>query len=54
MQRTGGELVLDSLKAAGVDTAFGIISVHNIPIFDAMGQARQPHLLFYLHVERSN
>ena len=38
MERTGGELVLDSLKAAGVDTAFGIISVHNIPIFDAIGR----------------
>src|SRR2546428_10802328 len=38
VQRTGGELVLDSLKAAGVDTAFGIISVHNIPIFDAMAR----------------
>src|SRR5260370_24146891 len=38
MQRTGGELVLDSLKAAGVDTVFGIISVHNIPIFDAIAR----------------
>src|SRR5205085_8649894 len=38
MARTGGELVLDSLKAAGVDTVFGIISVHNIPIFDAMAR----------------
>src|SRR5437899_4799925 len=38
VQRTGGELVLDSLKAAGVDTVFGIISVHNIPIFDAMAR----------------
>src|SRR5216684_3006127 len=38
MQRTGGELVLDSLKAAGVDTAFGVISVHNIPIFDALAR----------------
>src|SRR5713226_7187873 len=38
VQRTGGELVLDSLKAAGVDTAFGIISVHNIPIFDAIAR----------------
>ena len=38
MQRTGGELVLDSLKAAGVTTAFGIISVHNIPIFDAIAR----------------
>src|SRR5918912_2910493 len=38
VERTGGELVLDSLKAAGVDTAFGIISVHNIPIFDAIAR----------------
>jgi acetolactate synthase-1/2/3 large subunit len=36
--RSGGELVLDSLKAAGVQTAFGIISVHNIPIFDAIAR----------------
>jgi acetolactate synthase I/II/III large subunit len=34
----GGELVLDSLKAAGVGTVFGIISVHNIPIFDAIAR----------------
>jgi acetolactate synthase I/II/III large subunit len=38
VQRTGGELVLDSLKAAGVDTVFGIISVHNLPIFDAIAR----------------
>src|SRR3977135_2116783 len=38
VQRTGGELVVDSLKAAGVDTVFGIISVHNIPIFDAIAR----------------
>src|SRR3981081_1277884 len=38
VQRTGGELVLDSFKAAGGDTVFGIISVHNIPIFDAMAR----------------
>jgi acetolactate synthase I/II/III large subunit len=38
VQRTGGELVLDSLKAAGVDTLFGIISVHNLPIFDAIAR----------------
>ena len=38
MERTGGELIVDSLKAAGVDTLFGIISVHNIPIFDALAR----------------
>ncbi len=30
--------MLDSLKAAGVETVFGIVSVHNIPIFDAMAR----------------
>jgi acetolactate synthase-1/2/3 large subunit len=38
VKRTGGELIVDSLKAAGVDTLFGIISVHNIPIFDALAR----------------
>src|SRR5712692_7737332 len=38
VERTGGELIVDSLKAAGVDTLFGIISVHNIPIFDALAR----------------
>jgi acetolactate synthase-1/2/3 large subunit len=38
VKRTGGELIVDSLKAAGVDTLFGIISVHNIPIFDAIAR----------------
>ena len=36
MPKTGGELVVETLKAAGVDTVFGIVSVHNIPIYDAM------------------
>jgi acetolactate synthase-1/2/3 large subunit len=38
VRRTGGELVLDSFKAAGIETVFGIISVHNIPIFDAIAR----------------
>ena len=38
MERTGGELIVDSLKAAGVNTLFGVISVHNIPIFDAIAR----------------
>lgn len=38
MPRTGGELVVETLKAAGVDTVFGIVSVHNIPIYDAMAR----------------
>jgi len=38
MEHTGGELIVDSLRTAGVDTLFGIISVHNIPIFDALAR----------------
>ena len=33
---SGGELVVETLKKAGVDTVFGIVSVHNIPIYDAI------------------
>ena len=35
---TGGEAVVRTLQAAGVDTLFGIISVHNIPIYDAIAR----------------
>jgi acetolactate synthase-1/2/3 large subunit len=33
-----GDLVAQFLKEAGVTTAFGVISVHNIPILDAIGR----------------
>jgi len=33
---TGGEAVYETLRALGVDTVFGIVSVHNIPIYDAI------------------
>jgi acetolactate synthase-1/2/3 large subunit len=35
-QSTGGGAVVQALKAAGVDTVFGIISVHMLPIYDAL------------------
>jgi len=35
---TVGDLVAEFLAAAGVTTAFGIVSVHNIPILDAIGR----------------
>lgn len=35
-EATGGDVVISVLKAAGVTTAFGVISIHNIPIFDAI------------------
>jgi acetolactate synthase-1/2/3 large subunit len=35
---SGGELIVRTLAGAGVDTVFGIVSVHNIPIYDAMNR----------------
>lgn len=35
-ERTGGDLLYETLQAAGVDTVFGIVSVHNVPFYDAM------------------
>ena len=35
---TGGEAVYQTLKSAGVDCLFGIPSVHNLPIFDAIAR----------------
>ena len=33
---TGGQAVVESLRAHGVDTVFGIISVHTLDLFDAL------------------
>jgi thiamine pyrophosphate-dependent acetolactate synthase large subunit-like protein len=33
---TGGRAVVESLKAQGVDTVFGIISLHTLDLFDAL------------------
>ena len=33
---TGGQAVTEALKAQGVDTVFGIISVHTLDLFDAL------------------
>ena len=33
---TGGQAIIESLKAQGVDTVFGIISVHNLDLFDSL------------------
>ena len=38
MSYTVGDLIAEFLSAAGVTTAFGIVSVHNIPILDAIGR----------------
>jgi len=35
---TGGDVIVQVLKAAGVEYVFGIISIHNIPIYDAIAR----------------
>ncbi|MBV8850407.1 MAG: thiamine pyrophosphate-binding protein [Methylobacteriaceae bacterium] len=35
---SGGDLVVELLERLGIDTAFGLTSVHNIPILDAIGR----------------
>ena len=36
--RTGAEIVVEFLVAAGVRHVFGIVSIHNMPIFDAISR----------------
>ncbi len=39
MKRTVGDLVAAFLGANGIDTAYGVISVHNLPLLDALSRA---------------
>lgn len=39
MKRTVGDLVAAFLEANGIDTAYGVISVHNLPLLDALSRA---------------
>ncbi len=41
---TVGELIAAFLEQCGVQTAFGVISIHNMPILDAIDNARQDSL----------
>lgn len=36
---TGGELLVEVLRAAGVDTVFGVVSIHNLPLVQAVDAA---------------
>ena len=38
MSRTGADLVASALKALGVRHAFAIVSIHNMPILDAINR----------------
>jgi acetolactate synthase-1/2/3 large subunit len=37
-QYTGGDAIVQILKVTGVECVFGIISIHNIPIYDAIAR----------------
>ena len=38
MELTGGEAVVSALEMLGVRHVFGIVSVHNLPIYDAIAR----------------
>ena len=40
---TGGEAVYHALRALEVDHVFGIVSVHNLPIYDAIHRRSEEH-----------
>ena len=46
---TGGEAVVATLEAFGVTHVFGIVSIHNIPIFDAVGRSETIQLVECRH-----
>ena len=48
-QMTGGEAVVATLHALSIDTVFGIPSVHNLPIVDAMTGRTDPRLVVTRH-----
>ena len=35
-QRNGGDLLVEVLTSLGIDAAFGVVSVHNLPLVDAL------------------
>lgn len=46
---TGGKAVVEALKAEGVDTLFGIISIHMLPVYDALRAEKNVRLLIPRH-----
>ena len=36
---TGGDVLVDVMRAAGVEVAFGVISIHNTPLVEAVDRA---------------
>jgi acetolactate synthase-1/2/3 large subunit len=47
--RSGGDAIYEALLALGVDTIFGIVSVHNIPVFDAVARRGEIQIITVRH-----
>lgn len=47
--RTGAEVIVDTLVAAGVRHVFGIVSIHNMPIVDAISRTAGIELITARH-----
>ena len=45
MQLTGGEAVVRTLEAQGIDTVFGMPGVHNLAIYDALRDSSIRHIV---------
>ena len=55
MRRTGGEWVVEALRAEGVRHVFGIPGVHNLGIYDALlGQSEITHVLARHEADRKS
>ena len=48
-ERTGAEVVVDTLIKAGVRHVFGIVSIHNMPIVDAISRSTDIEMVTARH-----
>lgn len=49
MKRTGGQILVDTLDAYGVDTVFGIPGIHTLPIYGALFEHPRIHHVMTRH-----
>jgi acetolactate synthase-1/2/3 large subunit len=47
--RSGADLIAEGLAALGVEHAFGIVSIHNMPIFDAINRLGRTRIIDVRH-----
>ncbi len=49
MNHTGADLIAEGLAALGVEHVFGIVSIHNMPIFDAINRLGRTRIVDVRH-----